>query len=167
MRYLLPITLLACACLGARAQPALPPGVRGADSGMATRSVSHYLGLERELLEALKAGDRAAVLQKLGEDFEFKSASQVDGLAAADWLASELRPPLAQGNVRNLSVSEFNEVAVVSFLLDSKRTAQSKPGTSTWYVVDVWQQSPPRLMARYVSQPRQVPPIPRRPTGKE
>lgn len=167
MRNLLLIGVLAGAGLTASAQPAMPPGVRGADSGLATRSVSNYLRLERGLLEALKTGDRAVVLQMLDDDFEFKSASAADGETGAEWLDGELRSPAATADVRNLAVREFNEVAVVSFLLDSRRSAKPGAAASTLFVVDVWQQKPSKLLARYVAQPRRAPPFPTRPTGKE
>jgi hypothetical protein len=167
MRHLLLITMLAGVCLATPAQPAMPPGVRGADSGLATRSVSTYLGLERGLLEALKIGDRTAVLQTLGEDFEFRSATEIDDETAAQWLDDELRSPIETANVRNLSVREQGELAVVSFLLDSRRTTKPKATSSTLYVVDVWRQNPPQLLARYAAQPRRAPPIPTRPTGRE
>ena len=68
MRHLL-IVLLPFVSVSASSQPRLPPGVRGPDLGLATRSVSTYLALERDLLDALKDGNRAAVLRLLSEDF--------------------------------------------------------------------------------------------------
>jgi hypothetical protein len=167
MRHVLIIMLLAGLCLRTTAQPVMPPGVRGADSGLATRSVSIYLGLERRLSEALTRGDREAAQQLLGEDFAFRSAADVDETSAADWLDGELHNPTEAANVRNLSVREFNDMAVVGFLLDGHRTSKSKVATTTLYVVDVWQQNPPHLMARYVAQPQHARPVSTRPTGRE
>ena len=167
MRQLLIIVFVAGVCVGALAQPAMPPGVHGATSGLATRSVSNYLDLERGLLEALKLGDRGSVLEKLGPDFTFRSDADVDDSVAADWLDDEMRHPIKMGNVRNLSVREFDEMAVVSFLLDIRRAGKFKAMASTLYVVDVWQQHPPQLMARYVAQPRHALPVPTRPSGRE
>lgn len=166
MRQLLMIVFVAGACLRALAQPAMPPGVHGASSGLATRSVSIYLDLERGLLEALEARDRSAVIQKLGPDFTFRSDADVDDVVAADWLDGELRHPVATANVRNLAVRELGEVAVVSFLLD-RRAARPGASPSTLYVVDVWQQHPPRLVARYAAQPRHALPVPAKPSGRE
>jgi len=167
MRHLLMILLVAGGCQEALAQPAMPPGTRGTTSGLATRSVSNYLNLERGLLDALQAGDRGAVLQKLGPDFTFGSAADADETDAADWLNDEMRHPIETANVRNLAVREFGEVAVVSFLLDIRRAAKARAAPSTLYVVDVWQQQPPQLMARYAAQPRHAPPVPARPSGRE
>ena len=168
MRQLLMIVFVAAACLGALAQPAMPPGVHGTTSGLATRSVSNYLDLERGLLESLQAGDRGAALRKLAPDFTFRSDADIDEVDAKVWLDDETRHPIETANVRNLAVREFGEVAVVSFLLDVRRAARSKAATpSTLYVVDVWQQNPPELMARYAAQPRHALPVPARPSGRE
>ena len=72
-----------------------------------------------------------------------------------------------KADIRNLNVREFNDIAVVSFLLDSRRIVKRKIVTSTRYVVDIWRQSPHQLIARYVSVPSAAPPIPPRPTGRE
>ena len=166
MRHLL-IALLPFASVGAFSQPRLPPGVRGPDSGLATRSVSTYLALERDLLDALKDGNRAAVLRMLSEDFVVRPAAEIDETSAADWLQHELNSPITTAGVRNLNVGEFDGIAVVSFLLDSRRIVKRETVTSTQYVVDVWRQSSHQLLARYLSVPTWTPPIPTRPTGRE
>jgi hypothetical protein len=166
MRYML-IALLALVSLGALSQPRLPPGVRGPDSGLATRSVSTYLTLERDLLAALKDGNRDAVLRVLDNDFEVRFAADVDETSGSDWLRDELGSRIETAGVRNLSVREFGGIAVVSFLLDSRRVVKRKTVASTLYVIDVWRQDPHQLLARYVSKPSHTPPIPSRPTGRE
>jgi hypothetical protein len=166
MRQIL-MSLLVLVSFDALAQPQLPPGVRGPDSGMATRSVSAYLALERGLLDALQTGNRDAALRMLADDFEVRSATDMDGTSAVDWLQSEQASPIETAGVRNLSTREFNDIAVVSFLLDSRRVVKHKAIASTLYVVDVWRQSSHQLLARYVSKPARTPPIPSRPTGRE
>src|SRR5438477_8502731 len=108
--------LLVFHAVGAMSQPRLPPGVRGPESGMATRSVSAYLTLERGLLDALTTGNRDAALGMLDEGFEVRSATDADATPAADWLQGELRNSIDSATVRNLSVREFNGIAVTSFL---------------------------------------------------
>jgi hypothetical protein len=148
-------------------QTGLPPGVRGPESGLATRSVSNYLRVERDLLESLKAGKRDAILGMLSDDFIVRSASQNDELSAIDWLTSELGNPIETANVRDLSVRELDDIAIVSFLLDSRHGVKPKAVSSTLYVVDVWRKSTNKLVGRFVSEPKHTPPIPPRPTGKE
>ncbi len=82
-------------------------------------------------------------------------ANEISGRMTSTFCASP--PNRVEVNVRNLSASEFNEMAVVSFLLDSTSTAKPKATASTLYVVDLWRQNPPRLMARDVAQPRHSP----------
>ena len=148
----------------ASAQSRLPPGVdgnRGAPAAMATRSVSHYLDLERALADALHERRRDAVQQMLAPDFEVRSAAALDAVPAADWLAEQLRAAPAV-RVRDLAVREFGDVAVVSFWVDA-----AGPGArrSPLYVIDVWQQG--KLAARYLSEPAHALPAPARPRGRE
>jgi hypothetical protein len=159
------VALLPFLSATALSQSELPPGVRGTDA--ATRSVSTYLALERELLDALRDGNRAAVLRMLGENFTVSSAAEIDETSAATWLQQELASPVTMAGVRNLNVRELDNIAVVNFLLDSKRIVKRKTVASTHYVIDVWHQNPHQLLARYVSAPSRTPPIPTRPTGRE
>ena len=141
------------------AQPA-----RGAGRGLATRSVSHYLDLERGLLDALARRDRAAVLGRLADDFVLRTPDSDDVRSADDWLRQEFSAPRGR-LVRDLSVREEDDLAIVSFLLD--RTSGGRRAASTWFVVDVWRRSTDRLLARSISRPMVAPSEPRRPTGKE
>jgi ketosteroid isomerase-like protein len=135
---------------------------------MATRSVSTYLGLERGLADALRRGDRDAVLKQLSNDFTaYTPTANDEGQSANAWLASELRHPASETWVRDLNVREIGELAMVSFLLDQRYQRGGKTTSTTFYVVDVWRQTPQQLLARYVSRPTHVAPRPARPSGKE
>jgi hypothetical protein len=144
--------------IAAAAQPS-----RGAVGGLATRSVSHYLDFERGLLNDLARRDRAAVQGRLAEDFASRSPDSDEVHAAEEWLTKEFAAPPGR-LVRDLSVREADDLAIVSFLLD--RTPVGR-GASTWFVVDVWRRSTDRLIARSISRPAAAPPRPNRPTGKE
>jgi Domain of unknown function (DUF4440) len=166
MKRALLASALSALTLAASAQSRLPPGVdgsRGAPGAMATRSVSHYLELERALADALHARRRDAVQQMLAPDFEVRTAEALDAVPAADWLAEQLRAAPAM-RVRDLAVREFGDVAVVSFWVDA-----AVPGArrSPLYVIDVWQQGQGKLAARYLSQPAHALPAPARPRGRE
>jgi hypothetical protein len=157
--------LLALA-LVASAQSRLPPGVdgsRGAPAAMATRSVAHYLDLERALADALHARRRDAVQQMLAPGFEVRSDDALDAVPGVDWLAEQLRAAPSV-RVRDLAVREFGDVAVVSFWIDA-----GAPGArrSQRYVIDVWQQAEAKLAARYVSRPASPLAAPTRPRGRE
>jgi hypothetical protein len=163
------LTLLACvaAAAPAVAQDRLPPGVRAGPpgGGMATRSVSKFLGLERALQEALAQRDRNAVAQLLAEDFEVRTAASPDAAGADEWLRRELTLPSRERIVRDLAVREFDDLAVVSFLLEPASVRQA--GGATWFVVDVWRQSTGKLHARYIERPVNPPARQSRPSGRE
>jgi hypothetical protein len=139
------------------------PGVRG--GGMATRSVSRYLGLERGLQDALAERNRAGVAALLADDFVLRTPASADVESVDDWLRREFALAHPGGLVRDLSVREADDVAIVSFLLD--RGPEGRPATSTWFVVDVWRQSAQCLLARSMTRAAGAPRRPGRPTGKE
>jgi hypothetical protein len=130
---------------------------------MATRSVSHYLDLERALADALQERRRDTVAQMLAPDFEVRSAQALDAVAGIEGLAANVLPASAAPRLRDLAVREFGDLAIVSFLLD--RAARGPH--ATLYVVDVWQQQAGKLAARYVSEPVRPLPPPARPRGRE
>jgi hypothetical protein len=158
-------TLLVLLPLCAQAQSGLPPGVRGA---AAPRNVAAYLDLERALVDALDAGNRDAAARLLADDFEVRSATTgSDAMPATDWLREELRTRAQAGLVREMSVREFEDIAIVTFLLDRRDVRSGKGAVTTLYVVDVWRQSSHRLLVRYVSRPSRFIPDPGRPSGRE
>jgi hypothetical protein len=164
MRSSLLAVVLSALTLATSAQSRLPPGVdSGTGGAMATRSVTHYLELERALAEALQERRPEAVMPMLAPDFETRSAQALDAVAGVEGLVAHVLPGRAAPRVRDLAVRELGDVAVVSFLLD--RPAPSPH--STLYVIDVWQQQAGKLAARYVSEPARPLPAPTRPRGRE
>ena len=159
------IALLAGALLPvmALAQPGVP-GLRGAGGGMATRSVSHYLDRERGLQDALERRDRTAVLALLADDFTLRTSATADVESGEDWLRREFAAAPSEGFVRDLSVREFEDLAVVSFLLDSARSGRR--ANAVWFVVDVWRPSAHRLLTRSMTLAVGAPRKPSRPSGR-
>lgn len=174
-RWLTSLSGLAAALLlsalphpAALAQARLPPGVRGPDGvvsgtqagGMAaTRSVARYLDQERALIDALARRDKVAAGNLLAEDFVARSAADADVLEGGDWLKRTLRAPRAS-LVRNLTVREADDLAVVSFLLDHPGAKYSD------FVVDLWRQSSGRLLSRSTSRAANAPARPPKPDGR-
>ncbi len=154
---------LAAAC-GLRAQPGgpPPPGVRGA----ATRSVAKYLQLERDLLSAIERRDREGIGRVLAADFEARSAASPDATPAADWLQAQLAAPARPRVVRDLWVREFDDIAIVSFVLDDASPPRGRR-PETRFVVDVWRQSSAQLLTRNVDVSAHPRPVPPRPSGRE
>src|SRR5205085_4069974 len=117
----------------------------------------------RSLADAVRQRRRDAALRMLAPDFELRSAESLDAVAATDWLEQEMRAGAAPVLVRDLTVREFGDIAVVAFLLDSPGGSPSLP---TLYVVDVWRQADRQLAVRYVSRPARPLPAPARPRGR-
>lgn len=160
------LALLACTLFPvAMAQPGLP-GVRGAGGGMTTRVVSNYLDRERSLQDALEQRQRTVAVAFLAEDFTLRTSTSEDVQSGNEWLRREFSALQPEGMVRNLSVREMDDIAVVSFLLD-RGTAGRRAASSTWFVVDVWRQSTQRLLSRSMTGATGVVTKPSRPSGKE
>jgi hypothetical protein len=103
----------------------------------------------------------------LADDFDVRVAASPDALDADTWLRREWALPPRERMVRDLSVREFDDLAVVSFLLDAVPSQRAGSVGATLFVVDVWRQSSGRLLARHVERPFAVPPRPPRPSGRE
>jgi hypothetical protein len=137
---------------GAAALHAQPVHAGGAAA--ATRSVSRYLALERELQQALAARDDAAVNARVDADFEYRSPASPDVKDRAEWLRSV---PHAPTRVRDLTANEQGEITIVSFLAD----AQGR----TRFIVDVWKGD--TLLSRSSAFAPEAPKAPKRPGGRE
>jgi len=158
------LALLAGVVHGAQAQPGVP-GLRGAGGGMATRSVSLYLDRERGLQESLERRDRAAVLALIADEFTLRTSAAAHVESGEDWLRREFGSAPSGSFVRDLSVREFDDFAIVSFLMD--RGPVIRRPKATVFVVDVWRQSTQRLLTRSMTRVAVAPPNPSRPSGKE
>ena len=137
------VAAAALATVGAFAQPVHT-------GGMATRSVSHYLALERDVQQAVATRDSAALQARVSGDFTYRASAGADVMDRDAWVAHEPRstPP-----VRDLTVSEQDGVAVVSFLAGRR------------FIVDTWKGE--QLVARSASLAADAPKQPRRPSGRE
>jgi hypothetical protein len=147
------------------AVPALgQPGTRnpalGPPAGSATRSVANYLQRERALQSAIATHDQAAAAAMLDPDFEARTPASPDTSSRGAWLKGEFANADGQAQLRDLTVREADDLALVSFLLVTRRNA-------TYFVVDLWRQSSGKLQARYIAAPRNAPPVSRKPDGRE
>lgn len=133
----------------AAAQPVHPGGMA------ATRGVSRYLGLEREVQQALAARDEAALQSRVDDAFEYRTPASDETRDRATWLHGASRSP---ARIRDLTVREEGELAIVSFLADARKGLAH-------FVVDVWNGE--RLVARYSAIAPEARKAPRRPSGRE
>jgi hypothetical protein len=134
----------AMACMGARAQPVHAGGA------MATRSVSHYLALERALQDAVAARDSAGLQARISPDFTYRSPASPDVLDRQAWMERESHRAVP---IRDLTVREEEGIAVVSFLAGKR------------FVVDVWKGE--TLLSRSAAISPEAARAPARPSGRE
>lgn len=145
-----PVLGLALLMLAAPAAAAEPPVERSRPVTM-TRWVKVFHGLEYDLVDALRSGERARLDELLAEDFEERRGdAPALPLPRADWLArSPLRAP---GGVliSDMAVHERGELALVSFRLRLQGSG------AVWFVVDAWRRKGQddrfELLTRYSSE---------------
>jgi len=110
-------------------------------------------------MDALREKNTSQIDRLLAADFEVWSAERSGPTSRHDWQEAAASNPAAR--IRNLTVREFGETAVVSFLLESgatRRTATSK----VLFVIDIWNATAGTLAVRYVSTPAAPAPDDRR-----
>jgi hypothetical protein len=151
---------------GASGQDQLPPGVRGPDHGMATRTVSAFLERERALQQAINARDTDALKRLLDPDFEARTPSRQETLSADAWRARAFQTQ-RMGIVRELSVHEADDLAIVSFLLVQPAAKPGRQRAKTSFIVDTWRKSSATLLTRSWDVPANPPVLPERPSGRE
>jgi hypothetical protein len=117
---------------------------------MATRSVSHYLALERALQDAVAARDSAGLQARISPDFTYRSPASPDVLDRQAWMERESHRAVP---IRDLTVREEEGIAVVSFLAGKR------------FVVDVWKGE--TLLSRSAAISPEAARAPARPSGRE
>jgi len=159
------LALALCAVAPAHGQPGgPPPGVRG--GGLATRAASNYLRLERDLVDALATRRTDRLESLLDESFDARSGADIDPVGRAEWLRAALGKAHRDARVRDLTVRELDDVAVVSFVLDPLQAPGGRASGRPVFVVDVWRRSTDKLLARYLGEPAPAR-APARPSGRE
>lgn len=139
----------------------------------ATRQVTLFTGLERQMLQAVQKKDKAGLEAMLGDDFEIAMPG-ADPLAGEDWVDSVMAKDLALKSflVRQVSVADLGDFAVVKFDRLQQATRNSQNLNGEFFVVDLWKKSGDswKLANRYVAQVAGQPCTPKlqaKPTGKE
>jgi hypothetical protein len=147
---------------GVLAQPVGPGGHAG---GMATRSVSKYLGLERQLQQALEERNGDAAAAMLDPGFTHRPSTLQDAVSQQEWLKQAQAKTPGPSRVRDLSVREVDDLAIVSFLLEPQHSGKHRE--PTYFIVDVWRQSTDKLLTRHSDEIAHPPPLQEKPTGRE
>ncbi len=134
----------------------------------ATRQVTLFSGLEKQLLAAIQKKDQATLKTLLADDFEIWMPNG-DAVAMEDWLPVVLgKFNLKSFRIGQVSVRDFGDTAIVKFMRSQKADFQGKDESGEFFVVDVWRKSGDswQLSDRYVSKVSSVVPAPR-PSGKQ
>jgi ketosteroid isomerase-like protein len=139
----------------------------------ATRQVSIFTDLEKQVLKAIQAKDQGALKNLVSEDCMVEMPD-ADPLAAEDWVASALSKDFALKSflIRQVSVLDQGDSAIVKFDRVQKATFKGAPEDGEFFVVDLWKKNGDtwKLANRYVAKVSSVPWMPKgdvRPTGKQ
>lgn len=136
------------ALLGVMLAAQMPVGAQA----HATRTGEAFVQLETALLVAMRQQDGTQLAAMLDPDFEMTVAQDPGTpVPREDWLASLGQLAGAGFQVRELSVRDWGEVAIASFVL---QPALARPKRASVFVVDTWKKTSPgswRLVTRYAA----------------
>jgi hypothetical protein len=139
----------------------------------ATKQVTLFTGLERQLLQAVQKKDQTGLQAMLGDDFEIAMPG-ADPLAGEDWVNSVMAKEfvLKSFAIRQMSVADLGDSAIVKFDRLQQATFKGQSQSGEFFVVDLWKKSGDswKLANRYVTLVRPLPLAPKlhpKPTGKE
>jgi hypothetical protein len=121
----------------------------GRGPGTMTRGVAVFGRAEAALIDALKAGDTAALDRLVAPLFEQRNAEQPGApVPRAQWLGQAAAQAAASEKLQQLAVHDHGDVVVASYFW------QRAEPLGNAFVVDVWKRQPPgefRLVTRYLS----------------
>jgi len=139
----------------------------------ATRSVSLFTGLEKQVFQAIQRKDKAALDALVEDDFEIEMPD-ADPLPGDDWEQAVLSRDydLKSFLIRQMSARDLGTAVVVNYDRVQQSTYKGKSDGGEFFVVDLWNKEGDswRLAARYVSKVSTIPWTPKttpKPTGKQ
>jgi ketosteroid isomerase-like protein len=139
----------------------------------ATRQVAIFTDLENQMLRAIQSKDQAGLSKLVSEDCIIEMPD-ADPLAGEDWMKAVISKDYALKSfvLRQFSVADEGELAVVKFDRVQQATYKGKPDGGEFFVIDVWKKNGDswKLANRYVAKVSSVPFMPKgdvKPTGKK
>lgn len=139
----------------------------------ATKQVTVFTGLEKQLLEAVQKKDKAALQAMLTDEFAIHMPD-ADPLASEDWLDSVMSKDfiLKRFVLRQMSVADLGGAAVVSYDRLQESTFAGQNDGGEFYVVDLWKKDGEnwKLADRHVAKVGSTAAMPKgpvKPTGKQ
>jgi ketosteroid isomerase-like protein len=139
----------------------------------ATRQVTMFSGIEKQMFEAVQKKDKSALQAMLTDECAIHVPDS-DPMPCDEWVDSVMSKDFVLKSflTRQMSVSDLGTAAVVSYdrVLESSFKGQNDGGE--FYVVDLWKQQGDtwKLADRYVSKVGSKPVMPKgpvKPTGKQ
>ena len=165
------LILLACAVVTPGQEPEKPKLTPTIVT--ATKQVTLFTGLEKQILQAVQKKDKSVLAAMLGDDFEI-DMPDADPLAGDDWMDSVINKDFTLKSfvIRQVSVADLGDAAVVKYDRIQQATYKARNDSGEFFVVDLWKKSGEswKLANRYVARVGPAPlslKIQRKPTGKE
>lgn len=138
----------------------------------ATKQVTMFSGLERQMLQAVQSKNKAALASMLTDDCSI-DMPDADAMDCGDWIDSVMNKDfvLTRFVIRQMDVADLGTAAVVSYDRVQDSRYQGKPDGGEFFVVDLWKKDGDtwKLANRYVSKVGTTPYMPKapvKPTGK-
>jgi uncharacterized protein DUF4440 len=138
----------------------------------ATKQVTLFTGLERQMLQAIQKKDKAALEAMLTDDFVIEMPD-ADPLPGDEWLDSVTAADftLKSSIVRQMSAIDLGSAVLVKFDRVQEAALKGQPESGEFFVVDLWKKSGDnwKLAYRYVAKVSSTPWMPKgdvKPTGK-
>ena len=163
--------LLSCIVLAGAQEPVKPKLTPTIIT--ATRQVTLFTGLEKQLLQAVQKKDKPALQAMTTDEFQIEMPD-ADPLPGEDWLDSIAAKDFTLKSfiIRQMSVADLGDSAVVKYDRIQRATYQEKDESGEFFVIDVWKKSGGdwKLANRYVSKAGPAPASPKiqpKPTGKQ
>lgn len=139
----------------------------------ATRLVTMFSALEKQMLEAVQKKDKAALQAMLSDDFTVHLPDS-DPMPAEDWVPSVMNNEFTLKSfvVRQTNVVDLNTAAVVSYDRIQESAFKGTSDGGEFYVTDVWKKDGEtwKLSDRYVTKVGSTPYMPNNdvtPSGKK
>lgn len=139
----------------------------------ATKQVTIFTALEKQLLQAVQKKDKAALEAMLDDDLDIEMAD-ADPLAGADWIDSVTSKDfiLKSFTIRQMSAVDMGDKVLVNYDRVQEATSKGKADSGEFFVVDLWKKAGDswKLVNRYVAKVNSVPYMPKtdaKPTGKQ
>ncbi len=165
------IAVLGITSLSAAQEPVKPPLTHRIIT--ATRQVSLFNGLEKELLQNVQSKNQKAIESALTDDCQIYQPD-ADPLGGPDWIDSVMAKDFSLKSfmIRQVSVVDLGDSAVVNYTRVQEATYKSKPANGEFFVVDLWKKAGGlwKLASRYVSRISSTATMPKGPippTGKQ